>query len=255
MSTNHSAQVEALTHADADRAQTAAVRLQQRYGRLGAEPLLRAMIEAEFPGRIAVVSSFGSESALILSLVAQIDPATPVIFLETGKHFPETLAYRDRLSAHLGLTDVRSIAPLPADLAAVDADGRLWRRDPDVCCHIRKVAPLERALAGFDAWITGRKRFQSGERADLDTIEAADSRIKINPVARWSLAQVASEFRKRDLPPHPLVARGYPSIGCAPCTARVAGDAPVRAGRWAGSEKTECGIHRAKWAQQATAAQ
>ena len=224
-------------------------RLQQHYGRLAAEPLLRAMIKGEFPGRVAVVSSFGAESALILALVAEIDPSTPVIFLDTGKHFSDTLSYRDRLTAHLGLTDVRSVQPLATDVTSADADGRLWSRNADACCHLRKVLPLERALVGFEAWITGRKRFQSGQRADLDTIEAVDSRIKINPLAKWSLAQVASEFKARDLPRHPLVGQGYPSIGCAPCTTGAADDAPARAGRWAGMDKTECGIHRAKWAR------
>ncbi len=232
--------------------EAAAVRLRRRYGHLAAEPLLRAMIELEFPNRVAVVSSFASESALILALVADINPATPVIFLDTGKHFRETLAYRERLAAHLGLTDVRSVEPLPADLRAIDADGRLWDRSPDRCCHVRKVEPLERGLAGFDAWITGRKRFQSGQRADLEAIEVVDSRIKINPLAAWSLAQVASEFQVRNLPRHPLVAHGYPSIGCAPCTSRVGNDAPARAGRWAGTNKTECGIHRAEWARSET---
>jgi phosphoadenosine phosphosulfate reductase len=246
--------VEASVRGDVSEAQTASIGLQRRYGHLAAEPLLRAMIEVEFPGRIAVVSSFGSESALILSLVAEIDPGVPVVFLETGKHFPETLAYRDRLAGHLGLTDVRSVEPLSTDIISVDADDQLWDRDPDLCCHVRKVAPLERALAGFGAWITGRKRFQSGQRADLETIEAVDSRIKINPLAKWSLAQVAAAFRSRGLPQHPLVARGYLSIGCAPCTSRVEGNAPIRAGRWVGTEKTECGIHRAKWAQEPLAA-
>jgi phosphoadenosine phosphosulfate reductase len=236
-------------HDAADPGETEIARLQRHYGHLAAGPLLRAMLESEFPGRIAVVSSFGAESALILALVAAIDPTTPVIFLDTGKHFSETLSYRDRLAAHLGLTDIRSVRPAAADLVSVDVNGRLWDRNADACCHLRKVVPLERALAGFDAWITGRKRFQSGQRAYLDTIEAVDSRIKINPLATWSLAQVVLEFKARGLPRHPLLAQGYPSIGCAPCTTRVAEDAPARAGRWAGAEKTECGIHRAKWAR------
>jgi phosphoadenosine phosphosulfate reductase len=240
----------ASTLADApDVTETDVERLQRCYGHLAAGSLLRATIEVEFPGRIAVVSSFGAEAAVILALVAEIDPATPVIFLDTGKHFAETLAYRDRLTAHLGLTDVRSIRPLAADLTSADADGRLWERDADACCHFRKVVPLERALAGFDAWITGRKRFHSGERADLDAIETVDSRIKINPLANWSVSQIASEFKARRLPRHPLVAHGYPSIGCAPCTSRDAGDGSARGGRWIGADKTECGIHRAKWAR------
>jgi phosphoadenosine phosphosulfate reductase len=250
MSDCEAANAGALAFTDAaDVAETEIARLQQHYGQLAAEPLLRAMIKREFPGRIAVVSSFGAESALILALVAEIDPATPVIFLDTGKHFTETLSYRDRLTGYLGLTDVRSVQPLAAEVASSDADGGLWDRNPDACCYLRKVVPLERALAGFEAWITGRKRFQSGQRTDLDTIEAVDSRIKINPLAKWSLAQVASAFRARNLPRHPLVAQGYPSIGCAPCTTRVADDAPTRAGRWPGADKTECGIHRAKWAR------
>ncbi|NJO33610.1 MAG: phosphoadenylyl-sulfate reductase [Rhodospirillales bacterium] len=233
----------------ADVAETEVARLQQRYGQLPAEPLLRAMIKNEFPGRVAVVSSFGAESALILALVAEIDPATPVIFLDTGKHFSDTLSYRDRLTSYLGLTDVRSVQPLPAEVAATDANGRLWDRNADACCHLRKVVPLERALAGFEAWITGRKRFQSGQRADLDTIEAVDSRIKINPLAKWSLAQVASEFKARGLPRHPLVAQGYPSIGCARARRKWQTMPRHAPGRWVGADKTECGIHRAKWAR------
>ncbi|MGE0119816.1 MAG: phosphoadenylyl-sulfate reductase [Dongiaceae bacterium] len=252
MSGGETAIVGASARPDAEGSEARIACLQQHYGHLAAEPLLRAMLRLEFRSRIAVVSSFGAESALILALVAEIDPNTPVIFLDTGKHFPETIAYRDRLAAHLGLTDVRWVQPPAAALASTDPDGRLWERNPDACCHLRKVLPLERALAGMDAWITGRKRFQSGQRADLQTIEAIDSRFKINPLAKWSLAQVAAEFRARDLPRHPLVAQGYLSIGCAPCTSRVENDVPTRAGRWAGTNKTECGIHRAPWARAET---
>ncbi len=227
-------------------------RLRDTYGDLDALGLLAAMIGCEFGGRIAVVSSFGAESAVLLDLVARVDPATPVIFLDTGKLFPETLAYRDVLVARLGLTDVRTVAPDAAALAGGDADGALWRDAPDACCHLRKVLPLERALAGFDAWITGRKRFHGGERADLETIEAIDGRIKIDPLARWSRAAVDAAFAARDLPRHPLVARGYSSIGCRLCTRR-AGDDDLRSGRWAESGKTECGIHRARWMREGAA--
>jgi phosphoadenosine phosphosulfate reductase len=221
-------------------------RLRRDFGHLSAEALLRAMLQDEFHQRIAVVSSFGAESALILSLVAEIDPATPVIFLDTGRHFAETLSYRDRVAAHLGLTDVRTIHPAAHPLDAEDADGRLWKRDGDKCCHYRKVLPLEQALAGYCAWITGRKRYHGGERSELATIELADSRIKINPLASWTLEQIAIEFRVRRLPAHPLIAAGYMSIGCAPCTAPVTGDTGVRNGRWTDTGKTECGIHRVK---------
>ncbi|WP_119459493.1 phosphoadenylyl-sulfate reductase [Rhodospirillaceae bacterium SYSU D60014] len=225
----------------------AAQDLAVRYGDLAAPDLLRHMIEREFPGRIAVVSSFGAESAVILTLVAAVDPATPVIFLDTGKHFSATLTYRDILMDRLKLTDVRSIEPDPLQLAEHDPVGgpedELWQRDSGFCCHLRKVLPLERALEGFPAWITGRKRFHGGERSALTTVEAVDGRVKINPLARWTPVEVAAAFRAHRLPPHPLVDEGYPSIGCAPCTRPVAIGEAVRAGRWVGLEKTECGIH------------
>lgn len=222
------------------------------YGALDGLALLRAMIEGEFPGRIALVSSFGAESAVLLDLVAQIDQATPVIFLDTGKLFPETLAYRDELVARFGLRDVRSVQPDPIELDRADPHGDLWRRDPERCCALRKVVPLERALFGFDAWITGRKRHHGGERRALETIEvdpAAPGRVKINPLARWSADQVGAYSRARNLPNHPLVASGYRSIGCEPCTAPVAAGDATRGGRWVGLAKTECGIHRAPWAR------
>ena len=232
-----------------DVAEPEIARLRRLYGHLAAQPLMRAMIEREFRGRIATVSSFGAESAVILALIAEIDPATPVIFLDTGWHFSETLAYRDRLAGLLGLTNLRSAEPAAADLRSEDRDNRLHAGDPDRCCHIRKVLPLERALAGHEAWITGRKRYHGGERSGLDVIEDVDGRIKINPLAGWSQAEIAAEFRARKLPVHPLTARGYLSIGCAPCTSQAAANDGIRSGRWIDSEKTECGIHRAKWAQ------
>src|SRR5437667_1334613 len=229
--------------------ETEIARLRRLYGRLPAQPFLRALIEQEFRGRIAAVSSFGAESAVILALIAEIDPATPVVFLDTGWHFAETIAYRDRLVGLLGLTNLRSVTPAAADLQREDRDNHLHADDPDRCCHIRKVLPLERALAGYEAWITGRKRYHGGERSQLEVLEAVDGRIKINPLAGWSQAQIAAEFRARRLPVHPLVAQGYLSIGCAPCTAQSAANDGVRPGRRIAKEKTECGIHRAKWAQ------
>jgi len=218
--------------------------LEQRYGALDSTALLDAAINEIFPGRIAVVSSFGTESAVLLDLVAQVNPATPVIFLETGKHFPETLAYRDELVGRLGLTDVRSVGPAEEDLAWADQDGTLWRRNPDLCCRLRKVLPLERALSGFSAWINGRKRFQGGLRGEIGLFEPAESRIKVNPLAKWNTAAIAAAFAERGLPRHPLGDQGYSSIGCAPCTFKSSGEAGSRAGRWAGSGKTECGIHQ-----------
>lgn len=206
--------------------------------------LLRHAIMERFRGRIAVVSSFGTDSAALLALVAEIDPATPVLFLDTDKHFPETLAYRDALTRRLGLSDVRDIRPDTVDLANNDPDGELHRWIPDDCCAVRKVLPLARALAGFDAWATGRRRQQSRTRAALPFVEAADGRTKFNPLADWTAERVAAELAQRDLPPHPLAARGYVSVGCAPCTRPVRPGEDPRAGRWPGFAKTECGIHR-----------
>jgi phosphoadenosine phosphosulfate reductase len=238
-----------MTSCDAATGRVEIARLRHSYGDLAAQPLLHAMIAQEFRGRIAAVSSFGAESAVILALIAEIDPATPVIFLDTGWHFPETIAYRDQLARQLGLTNLHSATPLILDLHREDRDNRLHAGNPDRCCHIRKVAPLERALSGYEAWITGRKRYHGGERSRLDVIEDVDGRIKINPLAGWTHAQIAAEFRARGLPLHPLVGRGYPSIGCAPCTSQAAANDGIRSGRWIDSEKTECGIHRAKWAR------
>ena len=206
--------------------------------------LLRCALTETFPGRIAVVSSFGADSAMLLALVAEIAPATPVLFLDTQKHFVETLAYRDALAHRLGLTDVRDIRPDPVEIAKNDPDGELHRWIPDDCCALRKVAPLERALAGFDAWVTGRRRGQSATRAALPFVERVDDRMKFNPLADWTAERITAELARRDLPRHPLVARGFLSIGCAPCTRAVRPGEDSRAGRWSGQGKLECGIHR-----------
>ncbi len=228
-----------------DPAAARAQALGDTYGHLDAATLLEVMIGREFPGRIALVSSFGAESAVLLDLVAGIDRATPVIFLDTGKLFPETLAYRDELVDRLGLGDVRNIQPAASQRATHDPDGDLWRRDPDACCALRKVAPLTEALGGFDAWITGRKRHQGAARTALDAIEAVDGRIKINPLADWSTARIEAEIAARGLPRHPLRDAGYASIGFLTCTRRIKRGEAVRDGRWAGLAKTECGIHGA----------
>jgi phosphoadenosine phosphosulfate reductase len=216
-------------------------------GLTGAE--LLSVAWQELGTRLAVVSSFGAESAVLLHLVSQVDPEIPVIFLETGKHFPETLMYRDRLCGRLGLRDVRSIRPEPADLEQADRDGRLWARKPDHCCHLRKVLPLQRALGDFDAWVTGRKRYQAGSRRGLPSLELDGEHIKVNPLATWTRNDVERVMAESGLPQHPLVAEGYPSIGCLPCTRRPVEGGGERSGRWAGTNKTECGIHKAWWAK------
>jgi phosphoadenosine phosphosulfate reductase len=189
------------------------------------------------------VSSFGADSAVLLHIVSEVDRGLPVIFLDTGRLFAETLEYRTRLTDLLGLTDVRTVTPDPSRLAANDPHRALWMTNPDLCCHIRKTEPLQRALEGFDAWFTGRKRFQNAQRASLKLFEADGGRIKVNPLASWSIVDLKAYMAEHGLPEHPLVAKGYPSIGCVPCTSRVAVGEDLRAGRWRGLDKTECGIH------------
>lgn len=208
-----------------------------------ADDVLRAAIRHQFAGGIAMVSSFGADSAVLLHMVAQIDPSTPVVFVDTVKLFPATLLYRDELIEKLGLTDVRTQKPNKDDLSREDPAGMLWMSDTDACCHIRKVVPLAEALNGFEAWISGRKRFQSASRSSLEFFEVDEGRVKVNPLADWTAAEILDYAKTHDLPPHPLVAQGYPSIGCLPCTSKVAPGEDPRAGRWRGQDKTECGIH------------
>ena len=193
--------------------------------------------------RAGVLSSFGAEAAVLLSLVAKVDPMTPVVFLDTGMHFLQTLSYRDRLASHFGLTDLRIVTPSEAERSAEDPRDTLWRADPDACCDLRKTRPLDRALADIDLVITGRKRRQTAERAAMQAFEPFDGRIRANPLMHWSADQVEARFRAEGLPRHPLSEHGYPSIGCWPCTRSVEADEDRRAGRWSGAEKTECGIH------------
>jgi phosphoadenosine phosphosulfate reductase len=208
--------------------------------------VIAAALNAVGREHLAVVSSFGIESAALLKVMADVDPAIPVVFLDTGWLFEETLAYRDTLIATLGLRDVRSIKPLEETLAREDGNRELWFTDPDACCRIRKVEPLARALAPFSAWINGRKRFQGGLRADIPVVEDDGVRLKFNPFANVSREAIEAIYTGAKLPPHPLAASGYLSVGCMPCSSRTSPDEDARAGRWRGRAKTECGIHTAK---------
>ena len=217
-------------------AQASAARLNARYAQAPAEDIVRAALNA-LPGQIALVSSFGADSAVLLHLLAQIDRDVPVLMLETQMLFAETLQYQRDLSAHLGLRDVRLLTPDP------DLPEDLHLSDSKLCCGLRKVAPLERALGGFAGSITGRKRFQTGQRAQMPIFESDHAgRLRINPLAAWTPAMLSKYLEAHNLPRHPLVARGYPSIGCAPCT-QPASAADPRAGRWANETREECGIH------------
>jgi phosphoadenosine phosphosulfate reductase len=229
----------------------------ERLSGLDGADLLAPLILREFRRRIAVVSSFGAESAVLLHMVAEIDRSVPVISLDTEKLFAETDAYRAQLIERLGFTDVRIIKPDAGSVQLLDPDGSLHSRSPDLCCHIRKIEPLQGALSGFGAWITGRKRFHGGSRVDIPTLEVLDGRLKIEPLAHFSAHDTEAYLARFDLLRHPLVAQGYRSIGCAPCTIRGGTPDNPRAGRWAGLAKTECGIHwslngnpiRAPWRQ------
>lgn len=192
---------------------------------------------------LALVSSFGTESAALLKVMADVDPAIPVVFLDTGWLFQETLDYRDTLTRQLGLTDVRSVKPLEETLLREDPDKELWFSDPDACCRIRKVEPLARALKPFVAWINGRKRFQGGARADIPVVEQDGARLKFNPFANVSPEEIEAIYKLGNLPPHPLAAKGFLSVGCMPCTSRSEAGEDARAGRWRGRAKSECGIH------------
>lgn len=195
------------------------------------------------PGRFAIVSSFGAESAVLLAAAAEVDRSIPVLMIDTGYLFPETLAYRGQLQEALGMTDFRTITPAAQEAAARDPDGDLFVTDPDGCCDLRKVRPLGAALDGFDAWANGRKRYQSASRAEIAVVELDGARLKFNPLAHLSRGDIVQRFRSLGLPYHPLEKFGFASIGCMPCTSRVAAGEDPRAGRWRGRGKVECGIH------------
>ena len=215
-------------------------RLRARHGQREGADLIAALRE-EYGDKFGVISSFGVESAVLLDLVASVDKAIPVIFLDTNELFDETHAYRAKLVERLGLSDVRQILPNSEELAEAE---ELWRRDADRCCYLRKVAPLHRAAKGFAVLADGRKRFHGANRAKLSTFEEGDlGIIKVSPLARWSEIEIQEHFRRRALPEHPLASQGFRSIGCWPCSrASLPGEGP-RDGRWAGQSKAECGIH------------
>jgi phosphoadenosine phosphosulfate reductase len=221
-----------------------AARLDRRLADASPRDIIAEAIRSVPCGRLAVVSSFGTESAVLLKYVADIDRSIAVVFLDTGWLFEETLAYRNTLIDTLHLQDVRTVLPPAADEARADPQRDLWASDPDACCALRKVVPLAAALADFDAWTTGRKRFQGGERARLPVVEADGGRLKFNPLARLTSAEIGLEMAASGLPSHPLAAAGYASLGCMPCTSRTQPGEDPRAGRWRGRGKTECGIHQ-----------
>ncbi|WP_336056086.1 phosphoadenylyl-sulfate reductase [Nitratireductor sp. CH_MIT9313-5] len=232
-----------LRNAEALAAEEAA-RLEAAYGELEAGDVIRLSAERfAADGGVATVSSFGADSAVLLHLVSQVDPSLPVAFLDTGHHFGETLEYRDQLAADLGLENLVIVHPEEAALERHDPDNLLYKVDTDLCCEIRKVEPMARAVEPYAAWFTGRKRHQAQTRAQMPVFEAVGPRIRINPLARWTTQDQADYMRAHGLRKNPLVQFGYLSIGCFPCTQPVKPGEDPRSGRWAGQAKTECGIH------------
>lgn len=218
-------------------------RLNRQAEGLDADGILKLALSPDAGLNLVVLSSFGADAAVLLAHVARVDPTVPVVFLDTGMHFFQTLAYRKSLSERLGLTDVRLVVPAPDETAELDPKGDLWRRDTDACCDLRKVRPLQRALGGADALITGRTRHETAERSEMKAFELFEGRIRVNPLHDWTTDRLQAWIETEGLPAHPLVEQGYPSIGCWPCTRAVDAGRDARSGRWSGAEKTECGIH------------
>ena len=227
---------------DARATSNAALASDDPYFGLSAEQALARAID-DYEGDLVLASSMGVDSAVLLHMAAQVDASLPIVFLDTGKHFRETLQYRDRLVDQLGLTNFKNVAPDPHELGSEDAMGALHQSNPDACCDLRKVRPLSRTIEKYAARITGRKRYQTPDRADMPILETGGVQDKLNPLAYWSAKDVTAYMRKYDLPPHPLLALGFLSVGCQPCTTRVADGEDARAGRWRNTEKKECGIH------------
>lgn len=218
--------------------------LNKQFANLSTETLIARLHSHPQLGKVALASSFGAEAAVLLHLVAQIIPDLPVLFIDTELLFRETLEYQVQLSKKLGLTNVITVMADREALFLRDPDNLLNHFEPDTCCALRKTEPLERALSQFDSWITGRKRFHGGQREGLQLLELDhQGRIKINPLNNWTSEDVIAYRKKHSLPAHPLIERGYASIGCRPCTRPLRAGESGRDGRWGDSDKTECGIH------------
>ena len=216
----------------------------EAYAGLEGRGLIRT-VARDYKGRVALLSSFGAESSVLLHMVSEIDSSLPVIFLDTEKLFPETLAYRDRLIDELGLTNVKIWHPSSEDIRQQDPNGDLHSSNPDQCCNIRKTLPMEKAFANYDVMISGRKRFHGAGRSDLQFVSIDGDRLKVEPLAGFTALDLQSYMVNHQLPSHPLRLQGYRSVGCIPvqCTSPGGTDDNPREGRWMGSDKTECGIH------------
>jgi phosphoadenosine phosphosulfate reductase len=194
---------------------------------------------------LAVATGFGPEGIVILHILSQVAPQTTVFYLDTGLFFPETYQLRDQLQQKLGLTFTQVTPSLSLEEQEKEYGANLWETNPDLCCRLRKVIPLRAYLATKQAWVTAIRRSQTTQRAHAKAIECDKTNgvVKINPLINWSQEQVWTYLHLFELPYNPLHERGYPSIGCAPCTRPVAQGADPRSGRWVGHQKVECGLH------------
>ena len=203
-----------------------------------------AWTTSTFAPDAVLTMSFQHEGVAIAHMLREVAPETPILFIDTGYHFPETLAYRDELVARFGfpVRNLTSAMPRPEFIARYGDD--LWNRDPDLCCKINKVDPLQLALVGVRAWINGRRRDQAVTRSRMSIVERLQGgMVKVNPLANWNSRDTFRYLTEHDIPTHPLFDQGYTSIGCLPCTRPVLAGEDERAGRWAGRGKVECGLH------------
>ena len=208
--------------------------------------ILLYSVQNLFSKKIAYVCSFGTESAVILHMISRMDKEFPIIFLNTQKLFKETIEYKDTIIKHLSLKNVKEVFPNPKDVEINDPKGFLWKKDPDLCCKLRKVEPLILNLKRYDAWISGRKSYQNNERATKSFVDVQEGKVIISPLINWSQKKINEYFLANNLPRHPLMQEGYLSIGCQNCTVKTSNKSNTRSGRWSGTDKTECGIHFSK---------
>ncbi|MDB2414958.1 phosphoadenylyl-sulfate reductase [Rickettsiales bacterium] len=223
-----------------------------KYTKLEGRDLLESVVK-DNPGKVALMSAFNPEDVILSYWLSEFAPSTPILFLDTKKHFPETLRYKDAIVKQLGLKDVRVFEPKEELINNIDKDGELWKYQVNRCCWLRKVEPIERGIkeGGFNILITGRRIEQTPERTDMKFIEedSEKGQIKINPLMNWTRDERDDYMKEHNLAHHPLYDLGYLSIGCAPCTTPIFAGENERAGRWRHTKtgedkgKTECGLH------------
>jgi phosphoadenosine phosphosulfate reductase len=232
--------------------------LNERFESAAPQEIVRWALEGSGLERVAIASAFQAEGTCVMHMASLIRPDVPILFLETGFHFAETLAFKEQLMDLLGLSVVDLVGEHTVESQEAAYGRRLYERDPTLCCDINKVRPMFEALRGLDAWITAFRRDSSPTRAGAPIVQQYELEpgrfiVKVNPVVNWTRRDTWDYLQANDLPHNPLYDFGYASIGCAPCTRAHFNGEPERAGRWAGFSKWECGIHEREAAQQPTA--